>query len=84
MFSHSYFLRELHAFMQEMGKLSFWRLSEGQRENALKGLLYCYTHTEESDTAQEETRGNLMRMATDDYTRRSMYMPFHPKLQEAA
>lgn len=84
MFTHEYFMQEARAFAEQIGSLSFWRLTADQQENALKGLLYVYTHVTKDDAEEFRLAASFMDLLLNDYTRRGMLAPFHPKLREAA
>lgn len=84
MFTHEYFMQEARAFAEQIGSLSFWRLTEEQRDGALKGLLYVYSHVANDDAEQFRLAASFMELLLNDYTRREMRAPFHPKLQQVA
>ena len=81
--THEYFMQEHRAFMEELGSRAFWNLSEDQRDGALSGLMHAYTGCTDRSPEQEKVRQMAMRLAMDDYDRRSVLVALYPRPRAA-
>lgn len=81
--SHEYFMQEHRAFMEALGTRAFWNLTVDQRDGALSGLLHAFTGCSDRSPVQERVRQLAMRLAMDEFNRRSVFTAIHPRREAA-
>jgi hypothetical protein len=74
-FTEKEFLEQLSLFREEIGKKSFWRLSEKQRDNFQHGIKFAFLNIVRDDgkpaTSEDyEKWGNWITNALNEYSRR--------------